>query len=168
VLVEHLDDLASGDAQVVVQPRRECDGAVAQGAVGQGVGDLGFDLRLAARAPVAVDRVLNDDGLQVGGDVFDDAGADAFGAGEGAAVRGAGGELVRFAADDAFGSRSCGARVSRSGTALLAPRWCGRLGVGRNGPEGWRAPPTGAAKAALSWSNRKLTAMRSTGRAAST
>ena len=45
-----------------------------EGAVGQGVGNRGFDLLLAARAPVAVDRVLGDLGFQVVGDVLDDAG----------------------------------------------------------------------------------------------
>ena len=64
VAVEDIDDLAGGDAQAVVQPGRQDDGAVAEGAVGQGVGDLGLDLLLAARAPVAVDRVLGDFGLR--------------------------------------------------------------------------------------------------------
>ena len=164
VLVEHIDDLPGGDAQAVVQPGRECDGAVAQGAVGQGVGDLGFDLLLAARTPVAVDRVLGNVGLQVVGDVFDDAGAGASGAGESAAAGGAGGELVRFAAVDVFGSRSCGTRVAGSGTALLTPWRCGRLGVGRDGTGRLvgTADGCGEPRAALSWRSRKMTAARST------
>ncbi len=124
--IEDLDDLAGRNAQTVLQPRRECDGAVAERAVGQGVGNLGFNLLLAAGTPVAVNRVLGDLGRQVFGDVFDNAGAFASGAFERSAAVGARGQLVRLVVVDLFGLRV------------------------------W-----------LSWSNRKMTAARSRGRASS-
>ena len=51
----------------------------------------------------------------------------------GESVGGAGVESVRFAASDLFGLGSCGTGASGLGTAIFATRWCGRLGVGRNG-----------------------------------
>ena len=52
--VEDIDDLAGGDTQTVVQPRREGDGAMAEGAVGQSLGNAGLDLLVAAGTPVKV------------------------------------------------------------------------------------------------------------------
>ena len=65
VAAEDIDDRPGGSAQSVVQPGGQDDGAVAEGACGQGVGNLGFDRLLAARAPVAVNRALGDFGFEV-------------------------------------------------------------------------------------------------------
>ena len=75
-----------------MEPGRQDDGAVAEGAAGQGVGHPGLDLILAARAPVAVDGVLGDVGREAVGDVLGEVGASPPVAFEAAAAVRAGGE----------------------------------------------------------------------------
>ena len=107
--MEDLGDLARGGADAVVQKGRKGDGAVAEGARRPGVWDDRFDLLFAAGAPVAVDGVLGGFGVQVGGEIFDDAGAGAAGAFEFPPAIGAGGQLVLDLVIDPFG---CGAGVA--------------------------------------------------------
>ena len=133
VAAEHIDDLAGGRAQAVVQPGGQDDGAVPEGAVGQGVGNRGLDLLLTARAPVAVDRVLGHLGLEVVGDVLDQPGAGPPGAREPPATGGAGGESVRRVAVDVLGPGTCGTRVADHCTTLLPPGRRRGLGVRRDG-----------------------------------
>ena len=116
--VEDLGDLARGGADAVVQKGREGDGAVAEGARRQGVGHDGLDLLFAARAPVAVDGVLGRLGVQVGGQIFDDAFAGTAGAFEFAAAVGAGGQLMVDLVVDALGNRADMAIVAGLGARL--------------------------------------------------
>ncbi len=56
--VEDFHDLREGIAQSIVQPSREDQDAVAQGRAGHSLAHRWFDLFLALRTPVAVNRVL--------------------------------------------------------------------------------------------------------------
>jgi len=89
-----IHDLTGGGTDTIVEECRKGHSLIAECASGHGVGDLGFDLFLAAGAPVAVNCVFGGFGLEVGGNVFDDSSAGAFGASEFAAAFGAVWELM--------------------------------------------------------------------------
>ena len=71
MIVEDIDDLGNRVAQAVVHPRGHDGGAAAQPCSGQGVGNLRFHQLLAARAPVAMDRMFGHDRSDSLGNVFD-------------------------------------------------------------------------------------------------
>jgi len=87
--------------------------------------------------PVAVDGVFGGFGFQVGGDVFDDAGSGATGAGELAAAVGAGWQFVGLLVVDAFRLGSCVTFMSGFGAWLFAAFGCWRGLVERRNAAGW-------------------------------
>lgn len=74
VLGEHVADLRKSYAGGVMEPRAVAECPHAKGALRERVRDAGLDPLLARGAPVAVDRVLGSDRLEVCGDVFGVAG----------------------------------------------------------------------------------------------
>jgi len=73
VEVEDRANLVDGYSQAIVQPARQHQNVIANLGSRQSVRHLGFDPLAALGAPIAVNRVLGDDGLDVLGNVFDDA-----------------------------------------------------------------------------------------------
>ena len=69
--VEDFDDLGQGVAQGVVQPGREHQDPQAQGRARQCIGHRRFHLLAAARAPVAMNRMLGHFGRDILGNIFD-------------------------------------------------------------------------------------------------
>ena len=119
--VEHVHDLTRGRPDGVMEVSRQGDGPVPEGARGHGVGDDRFDLLLAARAPVAVDRVLGGFRFQVGRDVLDDTRSGAAGPREFAAAVGALGEFVVDPPVDPLGLVTGVPGVPRLAAGLLPP-----------------------------------------------
>jgi hypothetical protein len=117
--LEDIDHLFRGGADTVMEEGGKRDGLVAQRAGGHGVGDLGLDLLLAARAPIAVEGMLGGLDLQVGGYVFNDACASATGASEISAAVGAVRQLMFDVMIDVlrFGSSVAGMAGSSAGFA---------------------------------------------------
>lgn len=111
--LKHIHHLPGRGAHAVVQEGRKGDGLIPQRAHGHRHGHAGFDLLVAARAPIPMGRVLGRLGRQVRRDVFDDACPRAAGPLEFAAARRAGRQLVFYAVVDPLGAGS-GLRVRAS------------------------------------------------------
>ena len=138
VEVEDVRDLGQRHAQQIMQPRRERHDPQPDRRAGQGVGDGRLDGRPAMRAPVAMDRVLGDDGGDVGGGVLDDPRPRAPTQPHRPMADGAGRERVLLATVDPLGRRPSPPGMPR-GRPLGLPAALGRrLDVRGRLPRGGR------------------------------